>query len=340
MGRCDRFRKSFVKILKILAAYALVAAIIFVHRVQVFAVDEKNRAREAIRTGFYGFCETIDISEYGVSPEELSFLFSSIIKDDPYLFFVDTTMSYSFEPGGRVLTLRPSYKIRGEEVFGAWELCRDWVKMLALEAMGYTTDAERALYLHDRICRFAEYDKTLESDNLFSFLKSGKATCQAYTLAYIAVLRECGIKASYVASDTIEHIWNCVKIDGEWYHVDLTWDDSAATTPGSVSRRHFLLSDKAAEERGHRDWYSFEVAVCSSDKYVDFNFDSGAEVMHLAGDGNHDGRIELVDLLNMRRYLSLKRSDELCSNCLDLNADGSVDNADVEALRKKLLGAH
>ena len=340
MGRFDGFRKSFGKILRSLAAYALVASIIFVHRMQVIAVDEKNQAREAIRAGFYGFCDTIDISEYGVSPEELSFLFSSIIKDDPYLFFVDTTMSYSFEPGGRVLTLRPSYKIRGEEVFCAWELCRDWVKMMALEAMEYTTDTERALYLHDRICRFAEYDKALESDNLFSFLKSGKATCQAYTLAYIAVLRECGIKASYVASDTIEHIWNCVKIDGEWYHVDLTWDDSAATTPGSVSRRHFLLSDKAAEERGHRDWYSFEVAVCSSDKYVDFNFDSGAEVMHLAGDGNHDGRVELADLLNMRRYLSIKRSAELCDICLDLNADGSVDRTDAEALRKKLLGAH
>ena len=237
-----------------------------------------------------------------------------------------------------MLTLRPTYKTRGEEVFLAWEYCREWVKMLAKEAKAYTSDEQKALYLHDRICRFTEYDKTLESDNIYSLLKSGRGTCQAYTLAYIAVLRECGVEAHYVASDTIEHIWNYVKIDGEWYHADLTWDDSATAQSGTVSKRHFLLSDKAAEERGHRDWYSFFGVECSSDKYVGFDFDPVVET-HTPGDGNHDGRVDLADLLCLRRMLSTGESIGYCLGCLDINGNGAADIDDAGYLRKKLLGA-
>ena len=217
--------------------------------------DGEGSPYEVVRAGFYSFSESIDISSFGIMPEELSGFLGGIIKDDPYLFFVNTQMSYSYKVGGGVLALKPTYVFSGEETFVAWDECRVRVREIAAEAKRYLSHYKKAEFIHDYICLNFDYDETLENETIYDFLKSGKGTCQAYTQLYTAVLRECGIESHFVASDTIEHIWNYVKIDGEWYHADLTWDDSAAVN-GGVSHRHFLCSDKAAASRGHRDWYS------------------------------------------------------------------------------------
>ena len=320
------------------AAVLILTVMLFSCRVSVKGAEERDRdVREVIRAAFYGFCEAIDVSEFKILPQELAHIFSLVIKDDPYLFFVDTSMSYSFESGGCVLVLYPTYSLTGEDAFLAWEKCRDWIKGVAREALVFESDLQRALYLHDRICLFTEYDHSLFSDNIFSLVKSGRGTCQGYALAYIAALREVGIEAHFVASDSIEHIWCCLSLDGEWYHADLTWDDSASVEVGRVSRRHFLLSDRVAEQRGHRDWYSYNDVECKSDRYVDLDFDGALLHNGLGrGDVDHNGRIELRDLLMIKSELL---SDGACALCADVNSDGTVNYSDVKSLRKKLLSA-
>ena len=326
-----------VTLLRLFVAFLLIALIFRVPFVTVSAYGEDRNVRDVIRDSFYGFCETIDISSYDIKPEELSYLFSSVIKDDPYLFFVDTNMTYSFTPGGYVLTLRPTYSIKGEEVFFAWEYCREWVRSIAREAEKFEDDGQKATYLHDRLCLFIEYDQSLESDDLFDLLLLGRGTCQAYTQAYTAVLRECGIEAHFVASDSIEHIWNCLLVDGEWYHADLTWDDSASVEAGKISRRHLLLSDRAALERGHRDWYSSEPIFCDSERFTDCDFDLLLHSTCERGDINHDGEVTLADLLLVRK----KQEDrKICGECSDLDGDGDSDNDDIALMRKKILVSH
>ena len=34
-----------------------------------------------------------------------------------------------------------------------------------------------------------------------------------------------GVDTSFAISTSMDHMWNVVKIDGNWYHVDTTWDD-------------------------------------------------------------------------------------------------------------------
>lgn len=297
--------------------------------------EDDRSSTEVVRDGFYSFSDSIDISSFGIMPEELAGFLAGIMKDDPYLFFVSGQMSYFYKAGGCVLALKPMYFFEGEDAFLVWDECRARIREIASEAKKYLSHYKKAEFLHDYICVNFEYDETLENDSIYSFLKSGKGTCQAYTQLYMAVLRECGIASHFVASDTIEHMWNYVQIDGEWYHADLTWDDSAMSD-GAVSRRHFLCSDKVATSRGHRDWYSVVDVACDSERFADGSYqEQGGE---LPGDVDLDGQLTLYDLLFLRRSFETN-SVNISLDVGDVDGDGTVTFRDIELLRKKVLEA-
>jgi hypothetical protein len=62
--------------------------------VSVCACDPYEGARLRIREGFYAFEDNIDLSGFAIPRENLPLLLSEVIKDDPFLFYVDTQISY------------------------------------------------------------------------------------------------------------------------------------------------------------------------------------------------------------------------------------------------------
>ncbi len=312
---------------------------VFLSSLPIAAVDPYAELKEVIREGFYTFQESIDIESYRLHPDELTEVFSAVIKSDPYLFFVNSRLSYSYRPGEYVLSLKPLYTMTKEETEVAWNYCRREVRRIAAMAAG--SPLEKALFLHDYVCVQFDYDDTLQNDNIYSFLKSKRGTCQGYTLLYMALLSEVGIRSDFAASDSISHIWNLVCLEGAWYHADLTWDDSASTE-GQISRRHFLCSDKVARLRGHKDWYSSVSRACASGLYDTFDFEAFLHGSFAPGDVDHNGKVELMDLL--LADLWLKRQEEgaeidffFCNRCSDLGGDRGLETSDPELLRQILL---
>lgn len=42
----------------------------------------------------------------------------------------------------------------------------------------------------------------------------------------------------------IDHMWNMVKLEGQWYHVDVTWDDPVMSDGShALKYNYFLISD-------------------------------------------------------------------------------------------------
>ena len=88
---------------------------------------------------------------------------------------------------------------------------------------------EKAKILHDRLCKTTVYTMDCNNhQNAYGALVEGKAVCNGYARAYHQLLKEVGIPAWYVAGTSrgIGHAWNLVKIDGDWYYSDATWDDT------------------------------------------------------------------------------------------------------------------
>ncbi len=107
---------------------------------------------------------------------------------------------------------------------------------------------EKIKVIHDYIIDNADYD-TLKSDNIndttyksntaYGVLVEGYGICSGYADAMAIFLNRLNIINYRISND--KHIWNLVYLDGEWYHLDLTWDDPV--TEINTNRDTYFLID-------------------------------------------------------------------------------------------------
>lgn len=101
-------------------------------------------------------------------------------------------------------------------------------------------DYENLKNIHDYIINHTKYDikrnDTGESDyesfNAYGPAIQGYATCNGYADLMAIILSKLNYENFKVATTKNEisyesngHIWNAVKVNNEWLHLDLTWDD-------------------------------------------------------------------------------------------------------------------
>ena len=132
----------------------------------------------------------------------------------------------------------------------------DKVNQLVAELVTEKTSAyTRAKVMHDWLIYNADYDLTYKEHDPEGVLLHGSGVCQSYAMAYEMLLEAAGIQNRLVIGDTINHAWNIVKLDDEWFHVDTTWDDP---TGGGYERDdYFLLSDKDIVD-DHIEWVGYD----------------------------------------------------------------------------------
>ena len=123
------------------------------------------------------------------------------------------------------------------------------------------SDYSKALWLHDWLLEQLDYDNSLKWSSVESALTRSSGTCQAYERAYAKLLSAAGIENAETRDTYDGHTWNAMKLDGKWYQVDCTWDDSSENYY-NFNRTHlyFALSDElmAIAHQGHKNIYTVE----------------------------------------------------------------------------------
>lgn len=117
-----------------------------------------------------------------------------------------------------------------------------------------TPTREKIKIIHDYIINNTQYDKlkyenkednTYKSNTAYGVLVEGFGTCNGYADAMSIFLNKMNIINYKVSNE--EHIWNLVYIDGNWYHLDLTWDDPISDT--NINRdTYFLITTETLEK--------------------------------------------------------------------------------------------
>jgi len=223
----------------------------------------------------------IDISRYRITEDQLTDLMMDITNSEPEFFHLQNTWDYYMDYTDTFVTVfEPSYSMDLTEYTVALEYVRAEAKKALSGVNPKWGELEKALYLHDYIIAWYEYDTNLVIEDIYHFLKAKKGVCEGYQLYYMYLLNQLGIENDYIASVEMRHVWNRVKIDGEWYNVDLTWDDPSNNHMAETNHKYFLLSDAAMSD--HTGGVSDK--VCTDTTYDNFVWkDTHAAIVYLNG---------------------------------------------------------
>lgn len=128
------------------------------------------------------------------------------------------------------------------------------------------TTTQKLKIIHDYIIDNTKYD-TLKSKNIndmtyksntaIGVLLEGYGICSGYSDAMGILLDKLGIDNYKISNDT--HIWNLVKVNNKWLHIDLTWDDPIYEQ--NLNRDTYFLITTAELEKLNDNTHSFNKTV-------------------------------------------------------------------------------
>lgn len=212
--------------------------------------------KEYLRQEFYRCSERIDIERFGIyfAQDNVNIITDIIYQELVDCFHVANQFSYEYYIGGSIVTLCITYTMTPKE-FAEKKASMDVaVEEIVSDIRNQPSlsDEVKALLIHDRLALRCEYDyknylnDTLpdSSYNAYGCLVKGVSVCQGYAEAYQYLLEQVGIDSYLCSSDKLNHVWNIVEIAGDYYHVDVTWDDPVWDVPGYVGHTNFLCSSE------------------------------------------------------------------------------------------------
>ncbi|MDO4298202.1 MAG: DUF4358 domain-containing protein [Lachnospiraceae bacterium] len=141
------------------------------------------------------------------------------------------------------------------------------------------SDYEKELAIHDWITGWSRFDYSVfgrsqadgfapGSDTPYGVLIDQSAMCHGYSSTFQLFMDmleiECLTVYGIPGSNGVEHSWNMVKLDGEWYCVDVAWDDPIGGSPG---HRFFNVTSQYLRDSGIHEWEEGSVPEADSTVY-------------------------------------------------------------------------
>ncbi len=202
----------------------------------------------------------------------------ALIYENPEIFYLDATnmfiniekttkitgVKYNvyIDNGTKANYLADGYKNKQEidEHQTKIEQVRDYI----LSNLNGKSDYEKIRLIHDYLRDTIEYDSTLSRNNsydIYGALVSRMCVCEGYAKAFQYLMNEIGIDNVIVigtgtnsSGQTENHAWNYVKLNEDWYAVDITWDDPIVIGDGILpekSKYQYFLKGSETMNQNH-----------------------------------------------------------------------------------------
>lgn len=122
------------------------------------------------------------------------------------------------------------------------DVCSWWISENISKGMPNGLKFQR---IHDALIDTSTYMQG--KHNVADLLLKGQGSCLAYSSALQLMLHMVKIDCRRVCgSRDMNHVWNMVQLNDEWYHTDLCWDDPLSAEPLRMYN-YYLLTDVEVE---------------------------------------------------------------------------------------------
>ncbi|MBQ8922395.1 MAG: hypothetical protein IJ060_09590 [Oscillospiraceae bacterium] len=233
-----------------------------------------DAAANAIRTAWTNYETVLNVSSYSLTLDEITDLYMDLLYTDSDWFYIKS-FYYQLNSRNRVTNIQITYNYEKDEIDRKRDALNQRIDEITSGIQPEWSTAETVLYLHDSVVDGCEYDFTYTYGDAYAALVGGEAVCQGYALAMNLLCREVGIPCYAITSDSLNHMWNVVNVDGSWYQLDATNDDFAPNMLGHTMHAYVLCSDaymQADINHNADDWNYFSegnTITCSSTAYED-----------------------------------------------------------------------
>lgn len=145
----------------------------------------------------------------------------------------------------------------------------------------------KALIVHDTLVDMLEYDQNdsnSNTHNIYGAFVNRNVVCEGYAKSFKYIMDSLNIPCILVggiatnnSSNTESHMWNYIQLDGNWYGVDVTWDDpviigGSSKKSSRVRRDYFCKGSSAfnlhqADGKISQNGETFSIPTLSSKDY-------------------------------------------------------------------------
>lgn len=172
--------------------------------------------------------------------------YAMVEQHNPYVYghLSNRNIEYSYTSKRATLNVQQTYLTNANQERYVNGKVTAILQMIEAASM---SDIDKVKFVNDYIVQHTRYSEATSASphSAYAVLFEGKGVCQGYALLAYKMLNELGIENLYVVGEVAEggHAWNLVKLDGNWYHLDTTWNDPLPDRGNGVSYNYFLISD-------------------------------------------------------------------------------------------------
>lgn len=199
-----------------------------------------------------------------VSANALYPVISAVYNDHPELFWVDTAYSAKCRRSGECAAIMLEFNRTANDPERENAAFEQAAETILSGAQALSSDYDKERYVHDALVRSIQYVRSAEmNQSAYSALVNGRTVCAGYARAFQYLMQRLGIPCYYCTGYSGEsHAWNIVCLEGEYYNVDVTWDDT-----GDGTYDYFNKTDADYADTHIRKELSVKLPPCNGMKY-------------------------------------------------------------------------
>ncbi len=206
-----------------------------------------------------------------VTFEEWQVVLYSYLYDYPQHFWMDASYRYSYVNGSNneiiMHAILPNYAFSSDELTTARAEFNTQAQSILDTLSPSMSEYELEFSIHNQLCDRIIYQDVEYAHTAYGGLVTGVAVCEGYGKAFQYLLNQVGIESTLATGTgtpagsgvTENHAWNLVKIDGNYYYTDLTWDDQTS----EPYYAYFNVSTAMLEEDHTIATFPYELPLCT-----------------------------------------------------------------------------
>ena len=163
-----------------------------------------------------------------VTADQVQDAFLSVYYDHPELFWVDNTFYTYYRRNGNFIELDLTFNETGFNYATATQEWGDAADALLASAYSVDDPLQKEKALHDALAAADRYRAGAPmNQSAYSAIVNRETVCAGYARGFQFLMQQYGIPCYLVVGYAGEpHAWNIVYLDGSYYNVDVTWDDT------------------------------------------------------------------------------------------------------------------